>query len=288
MNASGNFQIWSGGLWTQEWAQHFPLNEIGCGEMLSLTHQQDVLDFHRGLLEAGADVISTNTFAANRNVMAEHGNGKFVYEANFESARTARLATKDFSTSGTRCLIAGSIGPTWMGAATVGLSQLQRVEVYEGYVEQITALIEGGVDMLHVEGCQDLLIAHSALLAAMDVQSQLGKHMPTVCTASIELGSLMLDGHSYNEFYEMTRSFKLLARGLSGNALALQQMDLSEIAAPGALFGDIFLHSFGWVAPPDSAASILGTLARIAKAVIVGIGRGTRADYVTALVKALR
>src|SRR5690606_25577097 len=142
-------------------------------------------------LRAGADVIETNTFNATRIGLAEYGLQDAIADINREAAKLARAAADAASTPGRPRWVAGAIGPT---NKTLSLSP--RVEdpgyravtfdeVKDAYLEQATALLEGGVDLLLVETVFDTLVAKAALIACEDAMAALGRQVPLMLSGTI-------------------------------------------------------------------------------------------------------
>ena len=142
----------------------------GCNDVLSLTCPFVVRDVHRKYLEAGADIIETNTFNAQRISMSDYGLQAYCREINLAAARLARELADEYSTPGKPRYVAGSIGPTnrTTSVATSG-QPLSKEALREAYEEQIKALAEGGVDVLLIETIFDVENARIAMEAAQAV-----------------------------------------------------------------------------------------------------------------------
>ena len=165
---------------------HANLNEI-----LVLSKPELILDIHRSYLEAGADVIETNTFGANRVVLQEFGCEKMVAEINFEAGRLARKAADEYSSPARKRFVSGSIGP---GTKLPSLGQISFQELYDAYFEQATALIKGGVDAIQVETCQDPLQAKIAVIACLDAMKAEAKRVVLFCQMTFDTNQRMLLG----------------------------------------------------------------------------------------------
>ena len=142
----------------------------GCNDVLSLTCPFVVRDVHRKYLEAGADIIETNTFNAQRISMSDYGLQSYCREINLAAAQLARELADEYSTPGKPRYVAGSIGPTnrTTSVATSG-QPLSKEALREAYEEQIKALAEGGVDALLIETIFDVENARIAMEAAQAV-----------------------------------------------------------------------------------------------------------------------
>ena len=155
------------------YASH-PKELTGCNDVLALTCPFIVSDIHRKYLEAGADIIETNTFNAQRISMSDYGLADHCREINLAAAQLARQCADAYSTPDKPRYVAGSIGPT---SRTTSVSTsgdlLSEQLLYEAYAEQIQALADGGVDILLIETIFDLRNAEIALEAAQSVAPSL-------------------------------------------------------------------------------------------------------------------
>jgi len=163
----------------------------GNNDLLTLTRPDLILDLHRQYLEAGADIIETNTFSANRISMADYGMQELVHELNVESTRLARIAADRFSTPDRPRFVAGGLGPTNRTASISpdvndpGARNTSFEELVETYVEAVRALIEGGVDLLLIETIFDTLNAKAAIFACDQVFEELGMKLPIMISGTI-------------------------------------------------------------------------------------------------------
>ena len=160
-----------------------------CFDELNLTRRDDVLAIHRDYIAAGADIIETNTFGANRFRLSEHRLDSRVRDINF---RGAKLASEAREIAGIPVLIAGSIGPT--GRAQMPFGLIDPVGVRAAFREQIEALLEGGVDLLMFETISALDEIAEAIRAARDVSD-----LPIVASMTFSDDGRTLAGHSSQE-----------------------------------------------------------------------------------------
>jgi methionine synthase / methylenetetrahydrofolate reductase(NADPH) len=160
-----------------------------CFDELNLTRRDDVLSIHRDYIAAGADIIETNTFGANRFRLAEHRLESRVRDINF---RGAKLASEAREISGVPVLIAGSIGPT--GRAQMPYGLIDPDDVQAAFREQIEALLEGGVDLLIFETISALDEMRVAIQAAREVSD-----LPIVASMTFSDDGRTLAGHSPQE-----------------------------------------------------------------------------------------
>ena len=156
-----------------ELLRHSPIDLRGNNEVLNLTRPQVIADIHRGYFEAGADIISTNTFGATRISQSDYGLQDHVEEMNIKAARIARQQADCFMTAhpGATCFVAGSMGPTNKTASMSpdvndpGFRAVSFEQLADAYLEQARALVAGGVDILLPETIFDTLNAKAALFA---------------------------------------------------------------------------------------------------------------------------
>ena len=162
-----------------------------CSEILAVTRPDVVGEIHRSYLEAGADVIETDSFGASSLVLQEFGIPHRARELNLAAAGVAREAAREFSTPDRPRFVAGSIGPT---TKLPSLGHIGYDAMLSTYVEQAEALIEGGVDVLLIETCQDLLQAKIALAACHDAMHNTGVTVPIQMQITMEATGTMLLG----------------------------------------------------------------------------------------------
>src|SRR5271166_2456360 len=137
----------------------------GCNELLVLSRPDVIRAIHASFLEAGCDVIETDSFGSSSIVLAEYDLQNRTRELNIAAARLARTVADEYSTPDKPRFVAGSIGPT---TKLPSLGHIGYDAMAAAYREQAEALIEGGVDVLLVETCQDLLQIKIALAACQD------------------------------------------------------------------------------------------------------------------------
>ncbi|MBM7704708.1 methionine synthase [Metabacillus iocasae] len=185
----------------------------GCNEYLSLTAPHVIQSIHEAYLQAGADIIETNTFGATSTVLDEYELGHLAYELNIESAKLARKACEKFSTSEWPRFIAGSIGPTTKTLSVTGGISFQ--ELVDSYEEQTKGLLDGGVDLLLVETCQDMLNVKAAFLGISNAFSTTNKEVPIMISGTIEPMGTTLAGQDIEAFYLSLEHMKPLSVGLN-------------------------------------------------------------------------
>ena len=163
----------------------------GCNEYLVHTKPEAVAKVHRGFLEAGADVIETDTFGGTRLVLAEYDLADQAYYLNKTAAQLAKKVAAEFSTPEKPRFVAGSMGP---GTKLPTLGHIDFDSLKDAYFEQAEALYDGGVDLLLVETCQDVLQIKAALNAIEEVFNKKGDRLPLMVSVTMEQMGTMLVG----------------------------------------------------------------------------------------------
>ncbi|MFA6029958.1 MAG: methionine synthase [Elusimicrobiota bacterium] len=185
----------------------------GCNEHLVLTRPDAIARVHADYLEAGADIIETDSFGSVRHVLAEYGlEGKTV-ELNRAAARIAAEAASRFSTPARPRFVAGSMGPGTKSILVTGGITFDEVRRY--HAEQALALVEGGCDLLLLETQQDTLNVKASLLGIEDAFAAAGRRLPTMLSVSIEPMGTMLGGQTVEALSSAVEHFDLLAVGLN-------------------------------------------------------------------------
>lgn len=185
----------------------------GCNEYLNLTRPEIIQGIHEAYLEAGADIIETNSFGGTALVLAEYGLQKLTREINYAAAHIARLAADKYSSINKPRFVAGSMGPTTKSiCVTGGLSFDELVDYYKAQAE---ALIEGGVDFLLLETCQDTLNVKAGLIGIEEAQKRFNIHIPVAVSGTIETTGTLLAGQGVEAFYTSLSHKNLLYLGLN-------------------------------------------------------------------------
>ena len=185
----------------------------GCNENLVRTRPDVVLDIHRQYLEAGSEIIETNSFGGAPIVLAEYGLAGAAQFLNKRAAELARQAVDEFSTPGRPRFVAGSVGPTTKAITVTG--GITFPELLEAYYTQAAGLVEGGVDLLLVETCQDTRNIKAAILAIQKLSKELGTPVPFIVSVTIEPMGTMLAGQTVEALWASLRHAKPLAFGMN-------------------------------------------------------------------------
>ena len=220
----------------------WPRDLKGANDLLSLTRPELIAAIHREYLQAGADIIETNTFNASAPSLADYGLQDFVAEINLESARIARrVADEIAASSGRPRFVAGALGPTSRTASLSpdvndpGYRNVAFDELRDTYATAARALIEGGVDLLIVETIFDTLNAKAALFGISGLFEELGREIPVIVSGTItDASGRTLSGQTTEAFWNSVRHVRPLAIGLNC-ALGAKQLrphveELSRIA----------------------------------------------------------
>ncbi len=196
----------------------------GNNDLLSLSQPEIIGGIHRAYLEAGADIIETNTFNANAVSMEDYGMAHLVREINAAAAQIARKAADEFTAQnpGKPRFVAGSVGPTNKTASmspdveNPGYRAVTFDDLRHVYFEQIDALVENGVDMLLIETIFDTLNAKAALFAANEVAKKQGKNTPVSLSATLsDKAGRTLSGQTIEAFLASVSHADLLSVGLN-------------------------------------------------------------------------
>jgi len=185
----------------------------GCNEVLVRSRPDVILDVHRGYLAAGADIIETDTFGGTPLVLAEYGLAAEARALNRRAAELACQAAREFATAAKPRFVAGSIGPTTRAISVTG--GITFAELTATFAEQMRGLLEGGVDLLFIETCQDTRNTKAAVIAAETVFTEAGTRRPLVLSCTIETSGTMLAGQAADAFLTSIEHAEPLAVGLN-------------------------------------------------------------------------
>ncbi len=208
--------IFDGAMGTSLHTFDLPLSDYqgleNCSEILCDTRPDVVQAVHEGFFAAGCDAVETNTFGANRIVLAEFGLETRARELNRRAVEIAREAARKFATPSSPKFVVGSVGP---GTKLPTLGHIEPRELLESYKEQGVGLIEGGVDVLLVETCQDLLQCKIAVQAMLDAMQATGRKVPLMAQVTMETTGTMLVGSEIGAVVAALGAFPLAALGMN-------------------------------------------------------------------------
>lgn len=215
------------------------LNYQGNNDMLNLSRPDIIEDIHRRYLEVGADIISTNTFSAQRISQADYHMENFSRDIAYAGTKLARKCADEYSTADKPRFVAGSIGPT---NKTCSMSpdvsdpakrDLTYDALFDAYSEQVAAMIEGGIDAVLIETIFDTLNAKVAIDASLSEMKKAGVDLPIMLSVTItDLSGRTLSGQTLDAFLASVSSYPIFSVGLNCSFGAEQMRPyLKELAA---------------------------------------------------------
>jgi 5-methyltetrahydrofolate--homocysteine methyltransferase len=281
----------------------FPHSLKGNNDLLVLTQPAIIEDIHRSFLDAGADILETNTFNANRISMADYHMEDLVEELNVEAASIARKLTDEYSKKNPDKprFVAGSIGPTNKTASispdvnNPGYRAVDFDELKAVYLEQARALLKGGAHILLIETVFDTLNAKAAVFAVLELQDELGEEIPLMISGTItDASGRTLSGQTTEAFWVSLSHAKPLSIGLNC-ALGADQMrpyveELSRVAwtrvstHPNAGLPNEFGE---YDDSPEHMASVIAEFAKSGFLNIVGGCCGTTPEHIRKIAEAV-
>jgi 5-methyltetrahydrofolate--homocysteine methyltransferase len=198
-------------------------DQKGNNDILAITRPDVPETITRAYLDAGSDIVSTNTFSANRISQADYGAEALVRDINLESARIARrLADEYQANDGRPRFVAGAIGPTNKTLSLSpdvndpGFREIDFDYLKDVYREQTDALLEGGADFILFETIFDTLNAKAGIMAAKEAQAALGREVPLMISMTLtDLSGRNLSGHTVEAFWHAVRHAKPVTIGLN-------------------------------------------------------------------------
>ena len=264
----------------------------GCNDYLNLTAPEVIFNVHCQYLEAGADIIETNTFGATQVVLHDYALANKAEQINLVGAQLARQAADQYSTPEHPRFVAGSMGPTNKTLSVTGGIIFDELAL--DYEIQADALIRGGVDLLLVETCQDTLNVKAAYQGIEKAFRSTNKKIPIIISGTIEPMGTTLAGQSIEAFYISVEHMQPLAVGLNcatgPELMASHLRSLSELSTayiscyPNAGLPDEEGH---YHETPSTLASKVAGFAEKGWLNIIGGCCGTTPDHINAMVKAV-
>jgi len=277
----------------------------GDNDLLSLTRPDVIRDIHNAFLEAGADVIETNTFNATRIAQADYELQGRVREINFAAAKIARECADAWTarTPQKPRFVAGALGPT-NRTATIspdvndpGFRNVSYDQLVEAYGEAVDGLIEGGVDLLLVETVFDTLNAKAALFAIDAYFEEHALKLPIIVSGTItDASGRTLSGQTTEAFWNSVRHARPLAVGLNcALGAAMMRPYIEELARVADAFVSCYpnaglpnpMSETGYDEAPETTARLIGDFARNGFVNIVGGCCGTTPEHIRAIVHAV-
>ena len=271
----------------------------GNNELLSLVRPDIISEIHRQYLQAGADVIETNTFGATRIAQGDYDLPELGYELNLESARLARAACDEFSTPEKPRFVAGALGPQPKTASIspdVNDPAARNVtfdELHAAYVEQLEGLLDGGIDLVLIETVFDTLNAKAAVFAVEDVFEKRGERLPVMISGTVtDASGRILSGQTVEAFWNSMRHARPITIGLNcALGAALMRPYVAELAKLCDTFVCVYpnaglpnpLSDTGFDETPEDTSRLLEEFAKSGFVNMVGGCCGTTPEHIQAI-----
>lgn len=276
----------------------------GNNELLSITQPDIIQQIHESYLEAGSDIIETNTFGANSVAQDDYYMPHLVYEMNLESARLAKNAANKYSTPDKPRFVAGAIGPTPKTASISpdvndpGARNINFDQLVVSYQEQTRALIEGGVDIILVETVFDTLNCKAALFAVNAVFAEQSSRLPLMISGTVtDASGRILSGQTVSAFWNSIRHAKPLTIGLNcALGAALMRPYAEELSKIADTYICIYpnaglpnpMSDTGFDEKPHDTSSLLKEFADSGFINIAGGCCGTTPDHIRAIAEQVK
>nr|VTO95555.1 Methionine synthase [Mycobacterium riyadhense] len=220
----------------------------GNNDLLTLTQPHIITGIHREYLEAGADILETNTFNANAISLSDYEMADLAYELNYAGAALARKAADEFSTPSKPRYVAGAIGPTTRTASISpdvndpGARNVSYDQLVAAYLEAANGLVDGGADLLIIETIFDSLNAKAAVFAVETLFEDRGRRWPVIISGTItDASGRTLSGQVTEAFWNSIRHAKPIAVGLN---CALGAPEMRPYIAEMARIADTFVSCY--------------------------------------------
>ncbi|MBZ5739886.1 methionine synthase [Nocardioides mangrovi] len=279
----------------------WPSDLVGNNDLLTLTQPEIIAGIHREYLEAGADIIETNTFNANAVSLSDYGMAELAYELNLEAARLARREADAVATPDKPRYVAGALGPTTRTASISpdvndpGARNVSFEQLVDAYLVAARGLVDGGSDLLMVETIFDTLNAKAAIFALETLFEEHGRRWPVIISGTItDASGRTLSGQVTEAFWDSVRHVRPLAVGLN---CALGAKEMRPYIAELARLADSFVscypnaglpNAFGeYDEVPDETAAVLREFAESGFVNIVGGCCGTTPAHIAAIASAV-
>ncbi|GAB4003801.1 methionine synthase [Nocardioides ultimimeridianus] len=276
----------------------WPSDLVGNNDLLSITQPEIIAGIHREYLEAGADIVETNTFSSNAISLADYGMEELAYELNLESARLARkVADEVEAATGVKRYVAGALGPTTRTASISpdvndpGARNVSYEQLADAYLVAARGLVDGGADLLFIETIFDTLNAKAAIFAVETLFEETGRRWPVVISGTItDASGRTLSGQVTEAFWDSVRHARPLAVGLN---CALGAKEMRPYIAEMARVADTFVsaypnaglpNAFGeYDETPDQTAEVVSEFAEAGFVNLLGGCCGTTPAHIKAI-----
>ena len=226
----------------------WPSDLVGNNDLLTLTQPHIIEEIHREYLQAGADILETNTFNANAVSLSDYGMEELSYELNYAGAALARAAADEFSTPAKPRYVAGALGPTTRTASISpdvndpGARNVSYDQLVSAYLEAANGLVDGGADLLIVETIFDTLNAKAAVFAIETLFEERGRRWPVIISGTItDASGRTLSGQVTEAFWNSIRHAKPIAVGLN---CALGAPEMRPYIAEMSRIADTFVSCY--------------------------------------------
>ena len=226
----------------------WPSDLVGNNDLLTLTQPHIIEGIHREYLEAGADILETNTFNANAVSLSDYGMEELSYELNYAGAALARTACDEVATAEKPRYVAGAIGPTTRTASISpdvndpGARNVSYDQLVAAYLEAANGLVDGGADLLIVETIFDTLNAKAAVFAIETLFEQRGRRWPLILSGTItDASGRTLSGQVTEAFWNSVRHAQPIAVGLN---CALGAPEMRPYIAEMSRIADTFVSCY--------------------------------------------
>ncbi|RFZ62204.1 Methionine synthase [Mycobacterium marinum] len=279
----------------------WPSDLVGNNDLLSLTQPQIIEGIHREYLQAGADILETNTFNANAVSLSDYDMAELAYELNYAGAALARAAADEFSTPEKPRYVAGALGPTTRTASISpdvndpGARNVSYDQLVAAYLEAANGLVDGGADIIIIETIFDSLNAKAAVFAVETLFEDRGRRWPVIISGTItDASGRTLSGQVTEAFWNAIRHAKPIAVGLN---CALGAPEMRPYIAEMARIADTFVscypnaglpNAFGeYDETPEHQAGYIAEFADAGLVNLVGGCCGTAPPHIAEIAKAV-